>query len=203
MPAALTNGSIACMFKIGCVDEEKACKGIQRKQGERMDRNLTMKEALRSLSLETYVQGGTLMRCLPTDLWLLSGQAVAHADEMWRDGGLEVLTFTYDGFAVNVTMQQQGSVQLFDSIDVWDVTDDVIVAAGRVLTAQALEQWAAECGVSLHRFEMVEERVYLWPNAVTVHYRPQREQWLLTKIAGACRSYEDTLASLRLMARGS
>lgn len=168
-----------------------------------MDRNLTMKEALRSLSLETYVQGGTLARCLPTDLWLLSGQAVAHADEVWRDGGLEVLTFNYDGFAVNVTVQQQGSGHLFDSVDVWDVTDDVIVAAGRVLTAQALEQWAAECGVSLHRFEMVEERVYLWPNAVTVHYRPQREQWLLTKVAGAYRSYEDTLASLRLMARGS
>lgn len=165
-----------------------------------MNNNITLKEAIRSLSMESYVQGGTLAKCLPAYLSQSMGKVDLEEDELWQNDKLKVLTYNYDGYAVNITLHQD-SGYLHDSVDIWDITDTVVATVGRLLTTHAIEHWSATCGIKLQRFEMADERVYLWPNAVTVHYHLKHDQWLLTKVAGAYRSYEDTFATLQAISR--
>lgn len=175
---------------------------FKKKAGELMNNIISLKEAIRSLSLESYVQGGTLAKCLPAYLWqsMEMDKIDLDADEFWHNGDFKVLTYNFDGYAVNITFHQD-SRYLYDSVDVWDITDTVVATIGRLSTTHAIEHWSAICGMKLHRFEMTDERVYLWPNAVTVHYHLQHDQWLLSKVAGAYRSYEDTFASLQAIAQ--
>ncbi len=153
------------------------------------------------IPIEQYALQGKLPLCLTHDtapalesLALLKPQA----DEVWSDGQHEVLTFHYAGHAVNMTFQCSGTY-LFDSIDVWaDCSDCGEIGIG---APEGLFLHATGVGMQLESFELADELIYLLPNAVTVHYRKHEQQWMLAKVAGTYRNYDDTRSSLQMIVK--
>ena len=135
---------------------------------------------------------------------------------------LEVISFDYEGYTVNLTFQKDGTY-LFDSVDVWaEVENSVGVATeidvesdldsssvestlvtsklAALETVERIQQFAANVGMELEWFEMGDERVCLMPSAVTLHYLKQQNNWKLVKIAGAYRSVDEVRSSLSSIA---
>lgn len=179
--------------------------------------NEQTKSLIGTISLEEYVQKGKLLQCLPADVQITLEQAKAQADEVWsvEKEKLEVTSFDYDGYTVNMTFQTDGSY-LFDSVDVWaEVGNSVGVATemgfesdlvsdsgsgtsklATLDTVERIQQFAGNVGIQLEWFEMGDERVCLLPSAVTLHYLKQQNRCKLVKIAGTYRSVEEVRSSL-------
>lgn len=177
------------------------------------------KSLIDAISIEEYVQKGKLSQCLPAAAQITLEQAKAQADEVWivEKEKLEVVSFDYDGYTVNLTFQTDGSY-LFDSMDVWtEVGNSVGLAIEMDLesepdsgsgtsklaaleTIERIQRFAANVGMELEWFEMGDERVCLLPSAVTLHYLKQQNRWKLVKIAGAHRSVDKVRSSLSSIA---
>ncbi|WP_434752678.1 hypothetical protein [Paenibacillus amylolyticus] len=174
-----------------------------------------MKQHIGTLSLEQYVQEGKIPQCLSINVQVTLEKVRAQADEVWSVEAekLEVISFDYDGYTVNMTFQKDGSY-LFDSVDVWaEVENNVGVATeidlhsgsgtsklDTLKTIESFQLFAAKAGIKLEWYEMGDERVCLLPSAVTLHYLKQPNNWKLVKITGAYRSVEDVRRSLRSIA---
>lgn len=175
-----------------------------------------------AISLEEYVQKGKLPQCLPAGVQITLEKVRAQADEVWSVEAekLEVISFDYEGYTVNMTFQMDGTY-LFDSVDVWaEVGNSVRVATeidvesdsgsvestlvtsklAAMETVERIQQFAANLGMQLEWFEMGDERVCLMPSAVTLHYLKQQNRWKLVKIAGAYRSVDEVRAGLSRIA---
>ncbi|MCK6078567.1 hypothetical protein [Paenibacillus silvae] len=65
------------------------------------------KSLIDAISMEEYVQKGKLSQCLPADAQITLEQAKAQADEVWivEKEKLEVVSFDYDGYTVNLTLK--------------------------------------------------------------------------------------------------
>ncbi|MCM3134143.1 hypothetical protein M3629_15225 [Paenibacillus polysaccharolyticus] len=181
-----------------------------------------IKSLIGATSLEEYVQKGKLPQCLPADVQITLKKVRAQADEVWSVEAekLEVISFDYEGYTVNMTFQMDGTY-LFDSVDVWaevgngvgvateiDVESDsgsvestlVTSKLAAMETVERIQQFAANLGMQLEWFEMGDERVCLMPSAVTLHYLKQQNRWKLVKIAGAYRSVDKVRAGLSRIA---
>ncbi|MGQ8870732.1 hypothetical protein [Paenibacillus sp. TSA_86.1] len=174
--------------------------------------NEHMKQRIGTISLEQYVQRGKITPCLPINVQITLEKVRAQADEVWSVEAekLEVISFDYDGYTVNMTFQMDGSY-LFDSVDVWDEVENSVGVTPEIdlhsdsgtskldtlETVERVQQFAAKAGMKLEWFEMGDERVCLLPSAVTLHYLKQQNNWKLVKIAGAYRSVEDVRSTLR------
>lgn len=180
-----------------------------------------MKQHIGMISLEQYVQKGKISQCLPIHVQITLEQAKAQADEVWsvEKEKLEVISFDYDGYTVNMTFQMDGTY-LFDSMDVWaevgnrvgvgtemDLESNVDSSSGSctskldtLMTIENVQRLAEDMQTKLEWFEMGDERVCLMPSAVTLHYLKQQNNWKLVKIAGAYRSVEEVRKSLSSIA---
>lgn len=184
--------------------------------------NEQTKSLIGATSMGEYVQKGKLSQCLPAGAQITLELAKAQADEVWsvEKEKLEVISFDYEGYTVNLTFQMDGTY-LFDSVDVWaevgssvgvateiDVESDsgsvestlVTSKLAAMETVERIQQFAANLGIQLEWFEMGDERVCLMPSAVTLHYLKQQNRWKLVKIAGAYRSVDEVRAGLSRIA---
>ncbi len=162
--------------------------------------NGKFRAAIAKIPIEQYAFQGRLPLCLADGAAPALEELKPQADEVWSDGQHEVLTFHYAGHAVNMTFQCSGTY-LFDSMDIWaDCSDCGEIGIG---APEGLVLHASGAGLVMEQFELVDEFIYLLPNAVTVHYRKHEQQWMLAKIAGTYRNYEDTRASLKVIVNGS
>lgn len=179
------------------------------------------KSLIGAISLEEYVQKGKLPQCLPADVQITLEKVRAQADEVWSVEAekLEVISFDYEGYTVNLTFQMDGTY-LFDSVDVWaevgssvgvateiDVESHLDSSSGSgtsmldtLMTIENVQRLAEDMQTKLEWFEMGDERVCLMPSAVTLHYLKQQNRWKLVKIAGAYRSVDEVRAGLSRIA---
>ncbi len=159
--------------------------------------NGKFRAAIAMVPIEQYAFQGQLPLCLANSAIPALEALKPQADEVWGDGQHEVLTFHYAGHAVNMTFRCSGGTYLFDSVDVWaDCSDCGEIS---IRTPEGLFLHATGAGVKLEPFELHDELIYLLPNAVTIHYHKHEQQWMLTKIAGSYRNYDDTRTSLQMI----
>ncbi|WP_411348198.1 hypothetical protein [Paenibacillus sp. WLX2291] len=159
--------------------------------------NGKLRTAIAGIPVEQYAVQGSLPLCLSDGASPALDKLKPLADEVWSDGQHEVLTFHYAGHAVHMTFQSSGTY-LFDSMDIWaDMSDCGEIGIG---APEGLSLLATRMSLEMDIFELPDEMICLLPNAVTVHYRKHNQQWMLTKIAGAYRNYEDTRSSLHVIA---
>ncbi|MCP1135691.1 hypothetical protein NKT34_20545 [Paenibacillus polysaccharolyticus] len=183
--------------------------------------NEQTKSLIGAISLEEYVQKGKLPQCLPADVQITLEKIRAQADEVWsvETEKLEVISFDYEGYTVNLTFQMDGTY-LFDSVDVWaevgssvgvateiDVESHLDSSSGSgtskldtLMTIENVQRLAEDMQTKLEWFEMGDEQVCLMPSAVTLHYLKQQNRWKLVKIAGAYRSVDEVRAGLSRIA---
>lgn len=165
-----------------------------------------IKQLVGAVSLEQYVVQGTFQRCLSADVQITLEQAKAQADEIWsvRKEELEVISFDYEGYTVNMTFQTDGLL-LFDSVDIWAKegggTTTGSSKPGALETLEGWQHYAENEGMQLEGFDIGDEQVYLLPSAVTLHYLKQENKWRLVKVAGAYRSVEQVRDRLQNIAR--
>ncbi|MCK6078566.1 hypothetical protein [Paenibacillus silvae] len=170
--------------------------------------NNDIKQLLAAIALEQYVAEGTFQQCLPADGKITLEQAKAQADEIWSVAKeqLEVISFDYEGYTVNLTFQRDG-LYLFDSVDIWaeegDGTKKGSSQLGTLATIEGWQHFADNEGMQMECFDIGDERVYLLPSAVTLHYLNGESKWKLVKIAGAYRSVEQVRDSLQNIANAS
>ncbi|MBU5353462.1 hypothetical protein KQI74_14300 [Paenibacillus barcinonensis] len=167
--------------------------------------NNDLKQLLGTISLERYVAEGTFQQCLPAGGRITLEQAKAQADEIWsvEKEKLEVISFDYEGYTVNLTFQMEG-LYLFDSVDIWaEEGNGTKKGSSQLGTLETIEGWqhfADNKGMQVECFDIGDERVYLLPSAVTLHYLNRESKWKLVKIAGAYRSVEEVRVSLQNIA---
>ncbi|MNW29127.1 hypothetical protein D3C74_59730 [compost metagenome] len=104
--------------------------------------NRNIKHVLGIITLEQYVQEGNLQQRVPKDMLITSQQAKAQADEVWRKGSLEVASFDYEGYTLNMTFRHDDSKYLFDSVDIWPEAGTNTTKMGHIDTLEGVKQYA-------------------------------------------------------------
>lgn len=158
-----------------------------------------IKQAIGSISLEQYIEQGILQQCLPKGILSTLEEVKGQADEVWKDGDMEVCSFDFEGYTLNITFHHKNAIYLFDSMDIWQGKESNLFKDNKLDTLIGIKQYANSLKLNVLWFKIEEEDVCLLPNGVTMHYLRRENQRVLSKVAGTYRSYEDTKNSLQSM----
>lgn len=170
------------------------------KLGKKMLHNrYDIKQAIGGISLEQYIGQGIIQQCLPEGTLITLEEVRLQADEVWKDGDMEVCSFDFKGYTLNITFHGKNAIYLFDSMDIWQGKESHLFKENKLDTVIGMKQYANSFKLNVLWFKIEEEDVCLLPNGVTMHYLKRENQRVLSKVAGTYRSYKDTKNSLQSM----